>query len=103
MPQQITVGRIVRYCLSEEDAKAINRRRVANVLGKDWPAGAQAHIGNEAIIGQHFPMLVVRCWDQGNPEGTVNGRVFLDGTDDLWVTSIHQGGEPGTWRWPPRV
>ncbi len=98
-----TIGRIVRYMLSAEDAEAINGRRTTGDGIADrsehglWPTGAQAHIGNRVEGGQEFPMLVVATWD-----GTVvNGQVFLDGNDVLWVTSAHQGPGPGTWTWPP--
>ena len=33
----------------------------------------------------------------------VNGQVFLDGNDSLWVTSAKEGTTPGTWCWPERV
>ena len=32
----------------------------------------------------------------------VNGQVFLDGDDSLWVTSIKEGTESGTWEWPKK-
>lgn len=37
-----------------------------------------------------------------NPSG-VNGQVFLDGNDVLWVTSVVQGDKPGQWHEPERV
>jgi hypothetical protein len=98
-----TIGRIVHYTLSAEDAENINRRRVVGAVHPDWPTGAQAHIGNEAHEGDVVPMIVVRVFQIGTPaEGLVNGQAFLDGNDSLWVTSRHEGTMPGTWAWPPR-
>lgn len=92
---------LVRYTLTEEDAEAINRRRttgesIVHRLGANqWHEGAQAHIGNRAYAGDIYPMVIVRAW---GPR-CVNGQVFLDGTDTLWVTSVYDGGPdtPGTW------
>lgn len=33
-------------------------------------------------------------------EPGINGQVFLDGNDTLWVTSADEGTEPGQWSWP---
>jgi hypothetical protein len=98
--QKIKVGRIVRYCLSARDATEINRRRAAEPRSSGWPAGAQAHVGVKAEPGEHFPMMVVRV---SEADGRVNGQVFLNGTDVLWVVAIEQGADRGTWRWPPRA
>ncbi len=123
MSEQIpTIGRIVHYRLTNEDAAHINRRRTTGAsiatrmrLGvggfhrdadgpddlRAWPAGAQAHIGNEAHEGDTYPMLIVRVW---GPTATsaVNGQVFLDGTDVFWATSRTVGEGPGTFSWPVR-
>lgn len=118
--QNVSIGRIVHYRLSADDAAAINRRRTdgssiaqrmknaippqegqnsATIYG--WPSGAQAHIGNEAAEGDTFPMLITRVW--GNtPESAVNGQVFLDGNDVLWTTSVVVGEGPRTFSWPVR-
>jgi hypothetical protein len=99
-------GRIVHYRLTADDAAKINRRRTngPSIAGRirtaEWPEGAQAHIGNVAIEGDYLPMMVVRCWDGGD---LVNGQVFLDGNDQLWVTSVPMGTIAGTWCWPPRA
>ncbi len=108
---RITIGRIVHYRLSSDDAHAINRRReVGAGHAPDWPAGAQAHIGNIVEPGETYPLLVTRVWDEGPENPMVNGQVFLDGNDSLWVTSVesHPGGSEdvatwGAWHWPPRV
>ncbi len=97
-----TIGRFVRYTLSEQDAESVNRRR------EDWTAdqaenataiGFQAHVGNKAEAGQVYPMLIVRTWGD-KPDSAVNGQVFLDGNDVLWVTSRSVGDGPGRYAWP---
>ena len=69
---------------------------------KAWPAGAQAHIGNQAEEGQTFPMIITRVWGD-TPEWAVHGQVFLDGNDVLWVTSALVGEGPRTFSWPTRA
>ncbi len=129
MSEQIpTIGRIVQYRLSADDAAQINRRRTnghsiaerMKLVSRDgtslvpsqkdddqygavraWPAGAQAHIGNDAKEGQTFPMLITRVWGD-TPTCAVNGQVFLDGNDVLWVTSVSVGEGPRTFSWPTR-
>lgn len=109
----ITTGRIVLYTLSESDAQQINRRRThgssiaerMKAEPKQWPEGAQAHIGNQASAGDVVPLVVVRAWPHEFGEGVygVNGQALLDGNDTLWITSAKEGTEPGMWAWPPRV
>lgn len=119
-----TIGRIVLYKLTADDAKAMNRRRTTGksiaarllwgIVGQHtetlpadsedgsvraWPAGAQAHIGNEVHEGDVVPMIIVRVWSPT----TVNGQAFMDGNDVLWVTSATLGDNPHEWQWPPRV
>lgn len=105
MTQTPSIVRIVRYRLSANDAEVVNRRRTTGVSIAErikvlmWPVGAQAHIGNGVSAGDVFPMIIVRTW--GNDEGSaVNGQVFLDGSDTLWVTSVLKGDYPGSWSWP---
>lgn len=120
MTEQIpTIGRIVHYRLSEQDAEQINRRRTTGKSIADrlklgitpapnadtifaWPAGAQAHIGNEVSEGDTFPMQIVKCWGD-TPTSSVNGQVMLDGNDVFWATSVSVGEGPRSWNWPPRV
>jgi len=110
MSEQIvpTIGRIVHYTLSEQDADAINRRRTTGasiaerMAASQWPTGVQAHIGNKVNAGDVFPMLIVRVWGDF-PESAVNGQVFLDGSDALWVTSVSVGAGPRKFTWPTRV
>ena len=90
---------IVNYKLSAEDAAMINRRRTNSasiaerIKEKIWPSGAQAHIGNEAFAGQILPMVITGIWS----DTCVNGQVFLDGCDQLWVKSVQKGEDPGNW------
>lgn len=93
-------GRIVHYVLTSSDVNEINRRRVAKPHDEGWPAGAQAHVGNQPIPGDHCPMVIVRVWNQDI--GTVNGQVLLDGNDVLWVTSVVPGDSFGNWHWIER-
>lgn len=103
----VTIGRIVLYTLSTQDATEINRRRtssaaIAERIAKNtpesscWPLGAQAHIGNLVEAGQVYPMIVTRVW---SPD-CVNGQVLLDGNDCYWATNISEGTVPRTWAWP---
>ncbi len=96
-------GRIVHYVLTPDDAIRINQRRVPGAgHGSNWPAGAQAHVGNPNMAGEHCPMMVVRVWDQSeNGNGCCNGQVLLDGNDSYWVTSCLFDAEAsqGTWHW----
>lgn len=107
-----SIGRVVHYVLNESDADHANRRRtdgatIRKMIAKMlWPAGAQAHIGNPARAGDVLPMMIVKVNDGGI--GSVNGQVFLDGCDVLWVTSREQVGtdstdKQGLWFEPPRV
>ena len=114
MNEQIpTIGRIVHYQLSAQDTEQIMRRRTTGKsiaermkYGDDpqlkaWPAGAQAHIGNDVKEGDVFPMLIVQVWGP-SPTSAVNGQVFLDGNDVLWATSVCVGEGPHTFSWPTR-
>ncbi len=101
----ITPGRIVLYTLSKDDATQINRRRThPSAIGHMsrtglWPAGAQAHIGDYSYEGETYPLLVTKV----DGDAQVNGQVFLDGNDVLWVTRRKEGTTPGFWFWPPKV
>lgn len=111
MSEQIpTIGRIVHYTLSEDDAAYINRRRDdATAYAHNLPDGVarkptgdQRHIGNKAIEGQVYPMIIVRVWGT-TPESAVNGQVLLDGNDSLWVTSVTAGEGARRFVWPSRA
>ena len=88
-----TVGRIVHYTLSAQDAERVKFARGV--------VSAQ-QVGNDPEVGQVYPMLIVRCWGT-TAESSVNGQVFLDGNDTLWVTSVGQGDGPRQWHEPQRT
>jgi hypothetical protein len=111
--QTPTIGRIVHYKLSTQDAEAINRRRKDS--REHWqrtpgvtvkPTGDQRHVGNAALPGDVFPMLITRIWgldldiQASTAERLVNGQVFLDGNDVLWATSVHEGDGERQYSWP---
>ena len=100
-----TVGRIVHYKLTAQDAEQVNRRRKDADANRqnhsDAALGYVAHIGNPAFEGDVYPMLIVRVWGT-TPESSVNGQVFLDGNDVLWATSVAVGEGPRTFAWPQR-
>jgi hypothetical protein len=99
-----TIGRIVLYTLSEDDAKQINKRRKdAHDAGTArLNTGAVVHFGNTVNAGDVFPMVIVRVFG-AEPTSGVNGQVLLDGNDTFWATSRVQGEGPFRWNWPPRV
>jgi hypothetical protein len=107
---KVTIGRIVLYKLTEQNVAEITRRRTTGtsiaerIKEEKWPLGAQAHIGNPLHVGQILPLTVCVVWpnEYGPNYDGVNGQVLLDGNDTLWVTSIKEGTENGTWAWPVR-
>ncbi|SDM77645.1 hypothetical protein [Streptomyces wuyuanensis] len=98
-----SIGRIVHYSLSQQDAEAINRRRrdFHEGGGASEQRGFIGHVGNHAEEGDIYPAVVVRVWEESTI--TVNLQVFLDGNDAFWATSRAEGTEAGTWAWPERV
>jgi hypothetical protein len=124
-----TIGRIVHYRLTREDAQSVNRRYVdaRNHIAdhRKNANGVQVHVGNQQHAGDVVPLLIVRVWPDeystdsavcrdyvagkdGEPEFSfplsscgVNGQAFLDGNDSLWVCSAPQGEFNGAWNWPP--
>lgn len=101
-----TIGRIVHYTLSQQDAATINRRRLdANVHMLEHtqnPDGSQIHVGNGVSEGDVYPLVITRAWGSA-PESSVNGQVLLDGNDTLWVTSVAVGAGPRTFAWPTKA
>lgn len=90
-----SLGRIVHYTLNEFNAEYINETRKTS--GR----------GNPVNAGEVYPLMISRVWSSGpndlTPETPVNGQVFLDGTDTLWVSSVVLGDGPGHFAWPARV
>lgn len=97
-----TIGRIVHYRLSKQDAAEINRRRQRYADAPDQSWGFLAPVGNHAAAGQVFPADIVRVFGD-SPKSAANLQVKLDGTDVLWVTSRTCGDEDGQWSWPGRA
>jgi hypothetical protein len=97
-----TIGRIVIYTLSADDAATINKRRADARAHMDAHRsnsnGVMVHVGNEAREGQEYPMLIVATRG-GQPDSYVNGTVQLDGSDTFWATSRKVGTGPGTYHW----
>lgn len=104
--QKPSLGRIVHYTLSEQDAEAINRRRddAQAHAGehRDRRDGSQVHVGNEVKAGDVYPMVITRVWGPES-KSAVNGQVLLDGNDLYWVTSTAVGEGPRHFAWPTRV
>lgn len=106
-PQEPSIGRTVHYQLTEQDVIAINRRRadfVEMMKKSQWQPGAQAHVGAEAQIGETLPMVITKVHTNGT-EGNdmrIDGQVFLNGNDTLWVKEIPFGDGFGQWNWPER-
>jgi hypothetical protein len=109
-----TVGRIVHYTLTRQDADAINVRRAdyrafeashkhPHEPGTPAATGHIAHVGNTAREGDVCAATVVRIFDPSVT--TANLQVDLDGNDTYWATSRQEGaaGLPGSWAWPPAV
>lgn len=101
-----SIGRIVHFILAEHHVAQINRRRAEGEAKMDWhrqeKTGAQVHTGNPVSVGQVFPMIITRVWGAA-PGSAVNGQVFLDGNDTLWVTSVVEGDGEGNWFVPLHV
>jgi hypothetical protein len=99
-----TPGRIVQYTLAPYDCEQINRRRNDAARNKDGAPGFILHTGNTLGVGDNYPMVITRVWDEVPREDSmVNGQVLLDGNDTLWVTSVQQGDGQRYFREYPRV
>lgn len=101
-----TIGRIVHYRLTAEEADKINKR-VADAQRlmhkhRSQATGVIVHVGNTAYEGDTLPMMIVKTWGD-EPGSAVNGQVMLDGNHALWMTSVSVGEGPGTWSWPAKA
>jgi hypothetical protein len=98
-----SIGRIVHYTLSEQDAEAINRRRAdarAHLPEHQENAnGVQVHTGNDVKPGDVYPLIITRVWGD-TPESAANGQVLLDGNDLFWATSVSHGTGERKFVWP---
>lgn len=85
-----TIGRIVLYTIPSYQAQEINRRREHGRDSMDYHRwkknGTMVHVGNTVTEGQVVPAMVVAVWG-GEVHSAVNLKLFLDGSDDYWVTS----------------
>lgn len=91
-----TIGRIVHYILNDGDVRIIGMRRTKAV-------GQGEHPGNPVHAGNVFPAIITRVWDEvPTEESIVQLQVFLDGYDQAWASSVHQGMEIGQWFKPPQ-
>ncbi len=83
---KIQIGQIVHYRMSQADADQVlaNRRNTGGA-------------GNRPRGGDILPFMIVVVHD----EHCVNGKVLLDGMDELWMTSCVEGDGPGQWFLPP--
>lgn len=74
-----SIGRIVAYTLTVDDADRINRRRAdarASEIAEQH-SGAIAHVGNRAEAGDVYPLVITRVW--APPGGwTVEQRNAID-------------------------
>lgn len=77
------IGQTVFYQLTASDAQRITARRSAI----NNPAYCN---GNPVNEGQLYPAIVTAVGAT-----MVNAQVILDGDDNLWVTSVHEGEAPG--------
>jgi hypothetical protein len=99
-----TLGRIVYFKLANWHAEEINRRRKDAVREMDYHRwkknGTMVHCGNEVKAGQIVPAVIVAVW--GNtPTCAVNLKLFLDGSDNHWITSVSVGEKDGDYHWMP--
>lgn len=81
----LTPGRIVLYKLSQDDTDEL----MELAQEKNW-------MFNKPQPGDVIPAIVVKVFS----DGSFNGKAFLDGEPDLWITSIKEGSEPGQYQWP---
>lgn len=105
MAEKLKKGRIVYYILNENDVRLIGKAKSAYInRSEDFPAGAQTYVGNPVAVGDEVPAIVVTVWPNEFGDGIpgFNGQAFLDGNFQLWLTSVREGTEPGTWHWPER-
>lgn len=98
-------GRIIHYVLRKQDADSIVLSRQIGIMGNmGLPNDVKRNRGNWCNEGDHVPMMIVKVWPDefGKDNPGVNGQCFLDGNDQMWITSSkydESGKEPGTWHW----
>ena len=97
-----TVGRIVLYRFTKEQAAEVNRRRDHAKANIDFHRvnanGVQVHMGNDVYVGPDYPATIIIVHGV-TADSYVNLKVHLDGTDDYWARSVRCGDEPGDYHW----
>ena len=92
-----TIGQIVQYRLTAQDAEA-GRKHPDESRVVHQHTGTVVHTGNPAGSGDVYPMIITKVSaTDANEDSAVSGQVFLDGDDTLWVTSALQGSGIGEW------
>lgn len=101
-----SLGRIVHYTMTAEDAEKINKRRkdahYAMDMHRTSANGVMVHVGNDVKEGDVYPLIITKIWDEGE-RASFNGQLMLDGNDLYWVTSTSIGDGLRQCVWPPRV
>jgi len=92
------LGSTVFYTLTKYNCTTENRRRSDAVSRHQYNrfTGVQTHNGNELVEGDIYPMIVTRVLKKDS-DYLVNGQVLLDGNDVIWVSSVEEGTDPGTY------
>lgn len=106
MARQVTIGRTVLYRLDSMDVDAIRKSRATAVAASEF-GGFMRPVEVSETEGCDRPMVVVACNPVVRGPGvapmSVNGQVFLDGPDTLWVRGVTEGSGLAEWRWPEMV
>lgn len=74
----LELGMRVLYVMDDGDVQAVNAQRSVS---------KNIFRGTDPVRKQMLPMVVTKIW--GSPDDkmcTVNGQVFMDGNDTLWVS-----------------
>jgi hypothetical protein len=83
------LGAIVYYKLNQGDVDRINQQRSER--------GHQSFDGNDVTAGDIYPAQIVRTFNTGDDNSTVNLSVNLDGNDTYWATSRQVGDTEGSY------
>ncbi len=88
------LGRIVLYRIGPADLIAMRSTRghdatIASPRGPATPGVVSARTPTMPAAGDVFPMIITKA---NKDTGAVNGQVFLDGEDTLWVEGVVDAG-----------
>lgn len=99
--QRPSIGRIVHYRISQREVEDWHIRRIGS---------GGRYYGDTLRAGQVLPLMIVRVDSPVMTAGlpvTVNGQLFLDGNDCVWLERVPEAREqdpPGSgWFWPART